>query len=146
MKKVAIDMEELIDAFENCSVELRYFLDIERGEIIFTPGYTGFEEEKEKFHARIDSNPERYLSIPERGSRKGYDEMADFAATVDDENLREKLAIALNGSGAFRRFKDVLLNYPEERQRWFEFRDDRAAECVEEWLEKNDLEIVGKAG
>jgi len=29
--------------------------------------------------------------------------------------LKEKLWMALNGRGAFRRFKDALLSYPEKR-------------------------------
>lgn len=44
--------------------------------------------------------------------------------------------MAINGSGAFRRFKDVLLYYPEERERWFRFKDERmeqrALECLDE--------------
>ena len=53
--------------------------------------------------------------------------MEDFIATVEGERLAELLEVAIKGKGAFRRFKDVLLNYPEERVRWFEFKDDRNA-------------------
>ena len=43
--------------------------------------------------------------------------------------LRELLSIALNGSGAFRRFKDVLSSFPEARKHLvrFQVREDEAA-------------------
>jgi len=61
--------------------------------------------------------------------------MEDFIATVEDEHLAELLEVAINGRGAFRRFKDVLLRYPEERERWFRFKDERMQERACEWLE-----------
>jgi hypothetical protein len=54
---------------------------------------------------------------------------------VKDEHLAELLEVAINGKGAFRRFKDVLLRYPEKRERWFKFKDERMEERALEWLE-----------
>lgn len=88
MKRVKIDMQDLIDAFENCSLEHSYF----------------FDTEKEKIYEEIDSHPERFIAIPEQEPREGYNETVYFANTVTDENLKEKLDIALDGRGAFRRF------------------------------------------
>ncbi len=68
--------------------------------------------------------------------------MQAFIATVEDEHLAELLEVAINGKGAFRRFKDVLLNYPEERERWFEFRDSRMEERALEWLDDIDVTLV----
>ncbi|MEF8874966.1 MAG: UPF0158 family protein [Candidatus Thermoplasmatota archaeon] len=62
--------------------------------------------------------------------------MQDFIQTVEDEDLREKLWIAIDGKGAFRRFKDVLRLYPDVRERWFEFKDERVERRVVEWLER----------
>jgi hypothetical protein len=61
---------------------------------------------------------------------------------VEDEHLSELLEVAINGKGAFRRFKDVLLNYPEERERWFQFKDDRMKERALEWLDDIDVTLV----
>jgi hypothetical protein len=68
--------------------------------------------------------------------------MVDFIATVKDERLVELLEVAINGKGAFRRFKDVLLNYPEERERWFQFKDDRMEEKALEWLGDIDVSLI----
>jgi hypothetical protein len=68
--------------------------------------------------------------------------MQAFIATVEDDHLSELLEVAINGKGAFRRFKDVLLNYPEERERWFQFKDDRMKERALEWLDDIDVTLV----
>lgn len=88
----------------------------------------------------MDSN-KRFLNIPTEESYKGYNDMAEFIETVEDKHLFELLSVAINGKGAFRRFKDVLGRYPDERERWFAFEEQRAKERVLEWLEDEDIEV-----
>jgi len=45
--------------------------------------------------------------------------MIAFTESLEDKNLKEKLWIALNDRGAFRRFKNVLLSYPERSNQIF---------------------------
>ncbi|MFH1074640.1 MAG: UPF0158 family protein [Candidatus Firestonebacteria bacterium] len=142
-RKVEVCAGELISAFQDCSMEQRYFLDIEKGEIAFILEETMDTEKIEKTWDEIDSNPGRFIAIPERFPNEGYKEMVDFADTVIDKQLQEKLYITLNGKGAFRRFKDVLYNYPEEQNRWHSYRDEKAKERIHEWLEENKLEMEG---
>lgn len=84
---------------------------------------------------------DRYLHISFEGSREGYRDMEQFIATVDDEHLRELLEVAIDGKGAFRRFKDVLSGHPEERQRWFEFSQERQRRRAREWLDVMGLSV-----
>jgi hypothetical protein len=141
MEKLKIDMHELMWAFESCSIESRYFLDIKTGEVIFTSDLTSTQEEQEEFEIKIDADPQRYIPIPEEDSRQAYDDMVDFTNTVKDKTLQDKLEIALNGKGAFRRFKDVLIDYPQERQQWFDFKNVRIGKRIKMWLEENEIEI-----
>ena len=64
----------------------------------------------------------------------GYRDMEDFRATVRDQRLQELLDVAIQGRGAFRRFKDVLERHPVERQRWFDFQAARLEARAREWL------------
>ena len=98
------------------------------------------DEENRQLKDRIEEDFDRYQRIPKAESHEGYEDMVDFIATVDNERLTELLEVAINGKGAFRRFKDVLLNYPEERERWFKFKDDRMRERSLEWL--NDIDVT----
>lgn len=87
------------------------------------------------------SEPGRYVEIPRIETDEAYQAMADFAETVRSAHLRELLDVALRGKGAFRRFKDVLLGYPAERERWFEFENQRQRETIEAWAREQGVEI-----
>jgi hypothetical protein len=126
---------------EDGSYEHEYYLDLETGEILLISDYMD-DEEIGKLKDQIDEDSDRYERIPEAESHQGYEDMVDFIATVKDERLAELLEVTINGKGAFRRFKDVLLNYPEERERWFHFRDDRVQEKALEWLSDIDVSLI----
>jgi len=138
-KALNINLDGLCEAMENSSYENEYFLDLETGEILFISDYLDDEETSER-KGRIEEDSDRYKPIPKAESYEGYQDMVDFIATVDNERLAELLEVAINGKGAFRRFKDVLLNYPEEREKWFKFKDGRMEERAMEWLD--DIEVT----
>jgi hypothetical protein len=140
-KTLKIGLDELCDAMENSSYEVEYYLDLETGEILFVSEGMD-DEETGKLKIQIGEELDRYEPIPKAESYEGYRDMQAFIATVEDDHLSELLEVAINGKGAFRRFKDVLLNYPEERERWFQFKDDRMKERALEWLDDIDVTLV----
>jgi hypothetical protein len=134
-RSVPISWEALEDAFENNAPEVHSYLQLTTGEVIrivdgiADPG----------MHSRIVSDP-TYLRIDPVSSREQYRWMERFVATVEDPGLRHKLMGAIDGKGAFRRFKDVLMHYPVDRERWFAFRSDRLRVSMMSWLEANNVE------
>lgn len=134
-KELKINLDELCEAMEDSSYERDYYLDLKTGEVLFTSDYLD-DEESVKLKDRIEENFDRYEHIPKAESREVYQDMVDFIATVEDAHLAELLEVAINGKGAFRRFKEVVLNYPEEKERWFEFKDERMEGRVREWLDE----------
>lgn len=52
------------------------------------------------------------------------------------------LEVVLDGHGAFRRFKNVGLDRPAERERWFTFREERLRAAAREWLEDQGIEAT----
>ena len=140
-KALKIDLDELCSAMADSSYEHEYYLDLETGEILFISEYTD-DEETGKLKSQVEDDSDRYERIPEAESHEGYEDMVEFIATVKDERLVELLEVAINGKGAFRRFKDVLLNYPEERESWFQFKDDRMEEKALEWLDDIDVSLI----
>ena len=140
-KTLKIDLGELYDAMENSSYEVEYYLDLETGEILFVSEDMD-DVETVKMKNQIEEELGRYELIPKAESYEGYRDMQAFITTVEDDHLSELLEVAINGKGAFRRFKDVLLNYPEERERWFQFKDDRMKERALEWLDDIDVTLV----
>jgi hypothetical protein len=66
--------------------------------------------------------------------------MAGFAETITDERAGRRLARAIQGKGAFRRFKDELHEEdPGLLPAWYTFRDTRAARRAVQWLADNSL-------
>ena len=143
IRKGSVDLADLCGDFEDCRVDHRYYLDLEADELFHVSDEFMDEEEKEKLEEMIgESLGERYLAIPQASSEESYEDMLDFVETVEDTGLREKLYIALDGRGAFRRFRDVLSFYPEEQKKWFKFKDERLTERVDEWLELEGIVLA----
>jgi hypothetical protein len=98
------------------------------------------QPEDEAIRRRIAAAPERYVRIDPASSREQYRWMERFVTSVSDETLRERLLLAIDGKGAFRRFKDVLLSYPVERERWFNYRADLLHHHINEWFVSKELQ------
>lgn len=139
-RKVKFDSEELIAAFEDSGFDRSNYLDLETGEVVSVMREIMDSDEIGEIEQRVNSEPERYRFIPSIDSSEAYDDMVKFIDIVEDRHLAELLGVAISGKGAFRRFKDVLLSYPIERQRWFEFQGDLMARRVEEWLKEIGIE------
>ena len=99
----------------------------------------------------IDGNPAEHpsdrglLPIEPISSRVAYGDMEDFIGRVRDLRLRDLLARAIAGRGAFRRFKDALQEHPELRRSWFAFHDTRMERRAIEWLAGRGLIDPGVA-
>src|SRR4051812_16056836 len=137
LRSVPVDWEALEDAFENNAPEVHSYLHLQTGEVLrIVDGVAD-----PQMHARIaaDSN---YLRVDPVSSREQYRWMERYIPMVEDVELRAKLAVSIDGKGAFRRFKDVLMSYGAERERWFAFRSERLRIFMEAWLNAHALRAV----
>ena len=135
--RLEISWEALEDAFENNAPEVHSYLHRATGEVLRV--VDGVADPTMHQRIAIDAS---YLRVDPVSSREQYRWMERFIATVPDGELRTRLVAAIDGKGAFRRFKDVLLTFPADRERWFQFRTERLRACMEAWLDSNDLEAV----
>jgi hypothetical protein len=124
-----VDWEALEDAFENNAPEVHSYLHLTTGEVLRV--VDGVADPQ--MHVRIASDG-NYLRIDPVSSREQYRWMERFIPMVEENDLRGKLTQAIDGKGAFRRFKDVLMSYGAERERWFGFRSERLRTFMEAWL------------
>lgn len=85
---------------------------------------------------------ERYIRIPERSNAAAYESMAKFIGTIEDQPLAEELTAALNGKGAFRRFKDAFAGHPKERKRWHGFNAKEMKKEITSWLHSMGIEAA----
>ena len=137
LRSVPVDWEALEDAFENNAPEVHSYLHLQTGEVLrIVDGVAD-----PQMHARIAADA-TYLRIDPVSSREQYRWMERYIPMVDDVELRAKLAVSIDGKGAFRRFKDVLMSFGTERERWFAFRSERLRIFMEAWLNAHALRPV----
>lgn len=93
-------------------------------------------EEDENYQEAEAEFELHYLPIPQQASTDSYQDMVAFIKTVEDEKLRHLLEVAIQGKGAFGRFKDVLrrTEYESEQNRWFSFSEQCNYNRALEWL------------
>ena len=135
-RRVPVNWDDLEMALTANPGEWTCYFDLRTGEVQMAPvGRSGDDDEwpsEDEIDAGIEAGHVVY--IEPLGSSVEYGWMAEFAETVRDARVRDRLEVALDGRGAFRRFKNVLLDFPAERERWFAFRDERLRAAAWKWL------------
>jgi hypothetical protein len=133
---IPIDWDALETAVERNAPENDSFLDRRTGEVV---SVVAGDPEAPSLKRRIAENIGSFVRVEPASSREQYRWMERFVASVADGPLRERLIISIDGKGAFRRFKDVLVAYPAERERWFSYRADLLHWHIHSWLEENGI-------
>jgi hypothetical protein len=174
MRRLKLDLSDLVEAFENTSWDMTYYLDLETGKVILVTdetrqelnaiyrdvgdladddgslfaaalrrrGLPGWQQEMVREADRVeDGFGTRYIEVPRADADEDYRDMELFIDTLGDRRLQYRLWDAINGRGAFRRFRDVLAGQPQERERWFAFKDARARQRVLDWLAHEEIEL-----
>jgi Uncharacterised protein family (UPF0158) len=123
-----VNLGDLALALEDHSPDHHWQVDLHTGEI--EPRF-GRAQNGDRGNGSIVIEP-----LP---SGVGYGDMEDFVMSVRDPRARHMLSRAITGRGAFRRFKDSLMDYPELRRAWFAFHDARSERRAIDWLSDHGL-------
>ena len=138
----SIDLDMLETAMEDSDLANRYFLNLVTGKVVFFSEYVGLSNEDEQLLEEIDGSDD-YVAVERIPSHEAYQWMVDFVDEMvapTDEHAAGKLSIALNGKGAFRRFKDTLHGVDEQwLQAWYQWRDKQLKAAVDEWLKRKSV-------
>ena len=138
-----LTVDQISDEIEMGSVDATIYLNPKTGQTARISALAMVEEEQEEAIAAAGGE-ESLLVLPHIESHEGYRWMEEFAETVTSERLCGMLAVALNGKGAFRRFKDVLASFPKERQQWSEFERQKLLALAREWADENGLRLENR--
>jgi len=131
-----VDLDELATALaDQDSFEHRWLIDPSTGQTVFWTRDCGIDGQNP-----VDLEELDLVVIDPLPSYVWYQDMADFAEGISDEQAGRRLARAIGGRGAFRHFKDELHEeYPDLVPVWYAFRDARARRRAVEWLDEQDL-------
>jgi hypothetical protein len=123
----AVDLAELAQALDDRTAGRSWWIDGATGRIRRVTRGADPESRQELADAG-------WVRIRRTESHESYRDMADFVASVHRRRAADLLDRAINGPGAFRRFKDTLGEFPDLRDTWYRFRDARGRRRALSWL------------
>ena len=132
----SVDLEEVALALaDQNGYEHRWLINPQTGQIVFWTADTGIDGQ-----TPVDLDELDLVGIDPLPSWIWYQDMADFAEAITDERAGRRLARAIQGKGAFRRFKDQLhAEDPGLLRAWYAFLVARATRRAVQWLAGNSL-------
>jgi hypothetical protein len=133
LRPLPVDLEELSTILEGDPIQGGGRIDLTTGEV-WPQSALEYAEEVAEIDEDGDDDAERWLWVHCEGSRDGYRDMERFIEDLDDPDFADRLAHAISGRGAFRRFKDRLSDRPELMTRWYAFSNDRQRGRARSWL------------
>lgn len=133
LRPLAVDLEELADILEGDPKHGGGRIDLRTGEVWPQAAMDYAGEIGEVDEEDLD-NVDRWLAVWCEGSGDAYRDMEYFIGTLADEDRADRLSIAIEGRGAFGRFKDVLKRWPDELARWYVFSGERERGRARYWL------------
>jgi hypothetical protein len=150
-------LEDLIDALEDQSDSLFPYLDRGTGKVQLITGesisladaepeeidlLSDWQKEEAELAVRIETS-DQYLRLPDRFEINEWNIMNEFCHEMKREDIRATLLQAVQGSHAFRRFKDQIANY-NLWDEWNRFRRQKFEKILREWCEENGIILTSK--
>lgn len=124
---------------EDLECGMRCYYHLKTGEIKTLPNFDHWmgadTEPWEEDMEEIDENWGDYFEFQGFESHESFQIMADFAESIDNAKLQNRLINALNRSKPFQNFKWQIDNSGEYRQQWFQFKKMRHIQWVNEQIE-----------
>ena len=133
LKPLAVDLEELANILEGDPVHGGGRIDRQTGEVWPQPAIDYAVEMGGEYQGESESS-ERWLRVECHGSVESYRDIEFFIGAVEDARKANRLAAAIHGRGAFRRFRDALDDWPEELDRWYAISEERQRGRARVWL------------
>ena len=84
---------------------------------------------------------EDFLPLPSKFDIDEYEIMEQFCRQVEDAGTREDLLSAIQGTGAFRRFRSRVQHWGL-LDGWYAFRERSLEDIAASWLEENGIEYT----
>ncbi|WP_235941598.1 UPF0158 family protein [Paenibacillus puerhi] len=136
-------LQEIVDAYDMYVEGIESFLNIETGEVVILRTFDRDDEDEELSEIIEEGFNDVYFRIPGRESNEGYEDMMDFAVTIEDAKLQSRLMHILSGGKRiFRRFKDALSSDGEQLERYYQFVEERNRKRVSDWLKSIEVKLI----
>jgi len=154
-------LSDIVEAMESQGDEVTALLHKTTGEVyLFTDEEMQAAEEEEEEEAWEDypewqqpvirearqyiDHPDEFLDIPTKLDLDEYRIMEEFCWSVENEDFQRKLLHAIQGKGAFGRFKDQLHRF-NLTDAWYKHRNRAIRNFAQDWCRENDILLFDPA-
>lgn len=133
-----VKLQDVIDGIDMVSEDSTCYLDRETGEVLFISEIADNDYDDDILEL-LEEGSDRFIEFPSQWDRNDYQTMVDFIESLPQRKEQNLLAISINGSGAFRRFKYTAseLGLLDD---WYRFLNNAHRELAIEWCEDNEIE------
>lgn len=129
----------IIEGMDRANVDETYYLNENNGRVWVSTDMGNFyidnNEELSDEYLYNDSS----ISLPGQYEINEYKIIKDFIETIKDNQMKNQLLIVIQGTGAFRRFKDSCINYGIIND-WYKFKNNAYYELAKEWCLWNNID------
>ena len=134
-----IKLSVVMEAVEMASDMGTYYYDLDEEEIVYLSEDSGYWCDEDKELAELkDMDWERFIELPGQREIHEYQMMEDYIEELQNEKLQSELYRAIQGRGAFRRFKDKI-RYAGVEKEWYEFQNKAYREFALRWCKENNI-------
>lgn len=129
-----VKLEDVLMALEDAdNDEIRYSYSVNKEKIVYFSDCLYNEDEYDEY--------DDYIDLPDSYHINEYRMMENFVYSLPRGKNQTMLYNAIQGRGAFRRFKDKLYEIGMAKT-WFDYRNQQYKEIALEWCEENDIEVI----
>ena len=137
----SIKMSALMQAIELASDSGTYYYDLKKQESIYLMEDSwNWDDEDKEMAELIDMEWNRFVRLPGKYEIHEYKMMEEFIDEVENVKIQSELYHAIQGRGAFRRFKDKI-RYQGIEQKWYDFQNNAYREFAMRWCKENNLRV-----
>ena len=138
MRPMKVKLQDVIDGIDMVSEDSTCYLDRETGDVLFISEIADNDYDDDILEL-LKEGSDRFIEFPSQWDRNDYQTMVDFIESLPQGKEQNLLAISINGSGAFRRFKYTAseLGLLDD---WYRFLNNAHRELAIEWCEDNEIE------
>lgn len=137
--------KQIEEIAENLECGMRCFYNLTSGEIKTILNFNNWigadEEPWEEELEEIEEHWDDYFEFVGFESHESFQIMVDFAESIDDHRLQNRLIGALNKRKPFQHFKWEIDNSGEFRQQWFDYKRMCYIQRVKDQIDLNNMDI-----
>jgi hypothetical protein len=140
-----LDVAAVSRALDDHDPDRDHFLDAAEGSVWTFVFSEATDETRERREAVLQGLGTTHVRIPARSPQEAFEEIEDFVERVEDPEARQALFRAIERKGAFRNFREALLEHPDEHRRWRAERTAASRRRLESFLGSLGTQRVGSA-